>query len=922
MSPFLIGRDRERQAIDRLLAEARAGRGGTLIVTGEAGIGKTALLEDAAGRASDLRQLEARPLEAERELPYAALGDLVRPLGETAIAGLPAPQAEALRAALALGPPAPAARYGVASAVLQLLALEASTQPLLLVLDDAQWLDDESAEALDFALHRLGDAPVAVLAGARTAEGRAIDLPGAVTLPLSGIETGDAVELLRRRSPALDEDVGRTLAARTAGNPLALREAAASLAPEQLSGAQPLPKTTYVGTELERYFARAAESLPEDTRRALLVAAVDDSRDAGVVEAALARIELDPRALEPAETAGIVHRRRGALDFDHPLERSALLQAAGEPDLRQAHAALAHALEDRPGGGLRLALHLAAAAPAPDEGVAARLEQEALSARAQAGPRAALLVYEHAARLTPDAPLRARRLLESARDAVAAGLFDRAGQLLDEVLEQSGTDEGLRSEVQLLRGRGALAAGDPQRARVLLTAEADRVADRDPAAAATLLLESAAAQMATGDTEGLIADASRARLLATESGAPTRIVAELVLGEGLLAAGRSAEGWPLIDAGLPMLRDPALWLELPELVGMAGQAAMWIERFDVARGLLAPMADAARRAGAVRALIYPLAALSHVDHRTGPWAQARAEATEAVELAREAGPGPLLAFSLVALARIEATTGAADESAARLEEALELARMLGLGAIEQHAMAARGLLELGRQRYSDAAAVLDALRLRDEREFRVGPGVLMWHADLAEALIRDGRPAEAEGVVTDLEARAEPGFGSWARAAAARCRGLLADDADVDDRFREALRLHDDGPLMPFERARTELCFGERLRRAGRRRDSRVPLRSALAELQRLGAGPWAERAAGELRASGERLRRSAESEAELTPQELQVATVVAGGASNNEAAAALFVSPKTIEFHLSRIYRKLGLRSRTQLARALGSQD
>jgi DNA-binding CsgD family transcriptional regulator len=361
-------------------------------------------------------------------------------------------------------------------------------------------------------------------------------------------------------------------------------------------------------------------------------------------------------------------------------------------------------------------------------------------------------------------------------------------------------------------------------------------------------------------------------------------------------------------------------LAVAEVVGMAGHASVWIERWDRARRVLDHLVESARRASAVSALIYPLAARAHLDYRTGRWATARAEAAESVELALDTGQLPLLSHSLAALARVEAAMGQEEDARRHVREGLELVARFQAEAIGAYLQAALGGLELGLGRVPEAIEALEACD-RMMRRIEVQPAIVQSAPDLIEAYVRAGRREDAEAALARLEAESARTGSAWAAAAVARCRALLAPDDAVRERFEEALALASALP-MPFERARTQLALGERLRRAKQRAQARGPLQEALDAFERLGARPWAERARTELRATGQSSTRRSETAAEqLTPHELQIALLVAQGMTNREAAAALFLSPKTIEYHLGQIYRKLDVRGRAQLARLMAME-
>jgi DNA-binding CsgD family transcriptional regulator len=448
-------------------------------------------------------------------------------------------------------------------------------------------------------------------------------------------------------------------------------------------------------------------------------------------------------------------------------------------------------------------------------------------------------------------------------------------------------------------------------AHELLLGEAERVRSRDPRRAAGMFLEASVAHMMTGDMHAMVATAERARSLATSADPAVELLATVVIGEAHLALGEFEQGEALLGACEPYLLegDP---MAIVEVIAMAALASVWIEKWERAQRIFDRLIAAAREASAVSALIYPLAARAHLGLRLGRWAAARADATESVELAQDTGQVPLLSHGLAALAAAEAAMGQEEACRRHVSEGLSLVARFQGDATAVLLHGALGSLELGLGRVPEAIEALEAARLGAER-LRLHPSVGLFAGDLIEALVRAGQREDALALVERLA-----GGSAWVSVVEARARGLLAPESQVRARFSEALALHDGLP-MPFERARTLLALGERLRRVRARADARGPLKEALETFERLGARSWAERARSELRATGEQQARRTETAAEqLTPHELQIAVLVAQGMTNREAAAALFLSPKTIEYHLGQIYRKLDVRGRAQLARLM----
>ena len=665
---MFVGRERERARIDRLLQEARAGKSGALLMHGEAGIGKTALMRWAIGQATGLRVLRARGIETESDIPFAGLAELVTPLLDR-VDDIPEVQARALRGALALGPATPHDRFTVPAGLLSLLAVAAEDQPVLVAIDDAQWLDEPSLEAFLFAGRRVGAEGIALLGALREGTAAAaLEVPWLERLRIAPLVEAEARELLAasqldRMVPTVTDRLVQT----AAGNPLALLEIPRLLSDGQRAGREPLEEPLRPGTGVERAFRRALDGLGETAGRALLVAASAHTGRVGVIEPALREAGLTMDDLAPAEEARLIAIADGEVEFRHPLLRSTAYHAAGAGDRRAAHAALAAAA---PVGSPERAWHMAACAVAPDEEVAAALEAAALDARGRGAHATAARDFGRAAQLTPDDEPRARRLLEAATDATRSGEAEHALSILRDAARLA-SDPLLAADVQRMTGHVEMRRGSPLVAYELLVAEAERVRSRDPRRAAGMFLEASVSHMMTGDMHALIATAERARALATAADPAVELLATAVIGEAYLALGDVEQGDALLSVTEPYLLegDP---LAIVEVVGMAAHSSVWIEKFERAQRIFDRLIAAAREASAVSALIYPLAARSHLDFRLGRWAAARAGATESVELAQDTGQLPLLAHSLAALAHVEAAMGAEDACRRHVAEGLAL----------------------------------------------------------------------------------------------------------------------------------------------------------------------------------------------------------------------------------------------------------
>jgi DNA-binding NarL/FixJ family response regulator len=907
----LVGRADETAAIEGLLAHARGGTSSALIVHGEPGIGKTALLEEATTAAGDFTLLSVRPLEAESELAFAGLSDLVRPILHL-LDRIPDPQRAALAGALALGPPAPGDRFAVAAATLSLLAAAAEEAPVLAIVDDAHWLDTPSREALLFAARRLRREGVLLLFGMREREW--IGQAGLETLELGGLPLADAVDFLQSRGATVDPVIRERLVEQTRGNPLAILEALTNLTEEQLLGKAPIADPLPVGNSLEHAFAEQVRGLPLPTRRALLVAAASETGSPGEIGRALAETGLASSALEPAEREGIITIGRERIEFRHPLIRSAAYHLHDAPERRAAHRAIAAALQDAPE---RAAWHLAAASTGPDDDVAALLEGAAMNAFARNAYAAAARAFEAAAGLSSTDRDRLRRTTDAGRALWLGGEGHRASGLLESVLDLA-VDPTVRADLAHLRAMSMFFTRPVAETQAMLMVEADRVEPHDRARAAALLAIAAASRFMAADQEPAAKIARRGLQLAGGSAAAPMGCRSLAAMAHAIA-GEVEEALVLVE---PLVDEFLAVDEVfvdPLALGAIPQTLKFMERWESADAVLDRVVAAARAAGAPSMLTFPLAVGADADLRRGRLAGSYAAASESVQLAAETGQIVESSFSLVTLARVEAVLGLEEDCRAHLAAGLEHARQNGVTSIDLFAAAALGLLELSLGHADRAVVALgECQRLEEGFDVRL-PTINMSAADYIEACIRSGALTEAKRSLAVLEHRADQTGLRWPAAVAARCRGLLADESGYERELATALDLHGDD--MALERARTLLCLGMRRRRSRRRSDARVALHDALTFFEAAGAKPWAEQARAELRAAGDDPGPTAvTSLRELTAQELQVALVVAEGASNKEAAAALFLSPKTIEFHLGNVYRKLGLRSRAELVRKVAS--
>lgn len=894
----LYGRSAETAAIDDLIARAGKGQGGALVLRGEAGAGKTALLDLAASHGGPMRVLRTTGVEAEADLAFAALHQLLLPVTGL-LDALPEPQAEAVRGALGLAPAGSGDRFLLAAGVLSLLAEAAAPDGLICVVDDFQWVDRPSADALLFAARRLRTEPIAMPLAVRGDT----PVPGLPSLEIAGLAEPAAAELLDAGF-TLAPPVRRELVALTGGNPLALRETARLLTDAQRAGREPLPDPLPGGSRL---FGDRVAALSAGARLTALLAAVES--DLGLVLRAAERLGADEAALPELESAGLAGVSGTRVRFRHPLIRSAVYEAASPAARREAHAALAEVSDaSEISEGDRRAWHLAGAALGQDESVAAALARAAERARDRGGYGAAATALTRAAELTPAPLVRARRLTDAAEAAWLGGRPGQAESLLAEARELAGADTALTMEIARLRGRFELNSGNAAEAvRILAAGDTlDMLADASEAASYV------------GDTAAMIEIGRRAAAF------PEGFLRDVVAGIGATLAGDG--GHDLLRRALGRtgeLREAAdfLW---------ATAAASHLGEVDLSAELAERAGRVARVSGMAGQLPVVLEFVATAERLAGRLAESRAVSEEGLELAREAGYANTVAAHLANLAAVAALRGEEEACARHAGEALAIAVPHRVGLRAGLAAYALAMLDLCLGRFAAAHDRFTAIAA-------AGPGAghptVVWRStpDRIEAAVGAGDADAARAALEAYERWSSHAGTAESRALLARCRGLVLPDDQAVEALGEASRLH----ANPFEAARTGLLLGERLRRTHRPGEARAHLRAALETFRRAGADPWARRAYGELRAAGESVRPEENGPEEngpetpvavpdvrgtaldaLTPQELRIATLVADGATSKEIAARLFLSPRTVEYHLYKIYPKLGITSRTELAR------
>ncbi|GGW98915.1 LuxR family transcriptional regulator [Streptomyces malachitofuscus] len=906
----LLSRVKERARLRQLVADARQGRSGVLVLRGEPGIGKSALLEEAVAEAAGMTVLRATAIEMEAELAFAGLGDLVRPV-EHLVDRLPPAQASALRTALSLEEGHPPDTVTLGAATLTLLTDAAATSPVLVAVDDAHWMDEASARPLLFALRRLQAEGVAVLVTARDGEGCRFAEAGLPTVTLTGLEPAAAAALVRKVAdvPA-DSEAFERLYRETAGNPLALLEAAPALG--RAEGAVQAPHGPLsVGPRLTAAYSVRLAGLPEAGRRAVTVAAAGYTEEAALLEAALRQLALGAEILEALETAHLIDRSGGRVRFVHPLLRAAAYHTAGAEQRREAHRALAGALADRTGPVDRdqRSWHLAAAAAGPDRAVASALADTAARARDRGALPAAVRAFERAADLSATPGDRGRHLLAAAEVAQLAGRGDQA-LALAEAATNATDDAAVCAGATGMRGQILLLRRPPRRVHDQLV---DMAAGLEAAQAVPLLVAAAGAACMGGAIAQARVTADRAAASACDGDASAfDHPAALMRAHTMMLAGERAEAAALLDACDTFLTTTDPLSIGVEATSFSAMDLMWLERFPAALTLLGRAIRRARGIGASERLVPYLTVLADTRLRTGCWDDAYALAGEGAALAAEIGQPVLQAYAVSTLARIEAARGRAEKCAEHARRFRALIEGRGAELVNPYMEAALGLLDLGTGKDSDAAARLYDLQQQVTAAGLREPVVLQHQPDLIEACLVADDLSGARAALDELVGQVQQAPSAWGRAVSARCRGLVHADEHA---FEEALLHHEQLP-DPYAKARTELAYGRLLRRRRKRGDARRPLVAARQVFERLRADPWTALAERELRAAGfDTPTRRGHEPVALTERETQIAVLVTKGHTNREVAAALFLSDKTVEYHLSHIYAKLSIRSRVELA-------
>jgi DNA-binding CsgD family transcriptional regulator len=909
--PMLLDRVDERASLDDLLDSARHGRSGVIVFEGDAGMGKTMLLEYAAESAGDLSVVRIVGVEAEQSFGFASLHRLLLPF-PGAIEELPAPQRGALKCAFGLSTQSPADLFLVGLAALTLLADAAVPRGLLCVIDDAQWLDPESLQTMGFVGRRLGAEGIALVFGIRTPSDGLPALAGLRSLVIAGLPDSAASELLAGATPdPLDPDAVRRIVTETGGCPLALTELADELVISPRTGTREFFDPIPVGPRLEAHFRRQAEALSPEAQLFVLIAAVEGSGDVAMVRRVAMDLGCDAECEDEAVRARLLVTEP-RLEFRHPLIRSAVYGAARQTDRVKVHRALA-SLINRDLQPDRWARHAVAIATGPDEGLARGLEAAAHQARERGGFATEAAMLTQAAEFSEDVSRRSERLLKAAKAATTAGLYQPASALVTEARPEL-ADPLSMAQAQQLEGRLRIPLGQPHTAAALLLAAAQQFLTLDADLARESMLEAFDAflisqHLTDGTTGPILAQAAQEiRRTSNEPELADRLLnaTTLLLGSGyrpavneLREAVRQFRMGPTTVSEITQWHNYGTWFADELLDDRSYQA--WVDRVEAT----------ARDMGALDALSVALVAAANHNIRAGRFADAEANFVEAAELA-SARLGRSEVWRLLDM-ELHAWRGNEKETRRTTSALIEGGLAFGTGSTLFQAHRALAILHVGAGRY---AAALDAAEYSTSRD------ALGWTSQslhlVVEAGVRSGARGAAERALAELEMRAQASGTHWALGLLARSQALITENDTAEALYERAIAELEQC-LVVTDLAHAHLVYGEWLRRQKRRLDARVQLRKACDMFETMGALGFSERTNLELAATGERARqRTPDKASELTPQERQIATLAGQGVKNSEIAAKLFISAHTVEYHLRKVFRKLNVNSRYELKSVL----
>lgn len=899
----LVGRDTERALLAALVDQARHATAGSVVVRGDPGVGKSALLDGLVAESADCTVLRTRGLEVEAPLAFGALHRLLLPLARLR-GQLPMPQARALRVAFGEDDGPSVEPFLVGVATLSLLTAAGEEAPVLCVVDDAHWLDPATAGALLFCARRLGADRVAMVFAARDGARELFDAPELPELALTGLGAADSRALLTGQvgSEVAEEVVGR-LIEDTRGNPLALIELSGELTRAQLTGAAGLPAQLHLTAQVERAFLERSRRLPEPVQSVLLLTAADDTGRFDVLRLAGRRLDLGEDILQAAMDSGLLVRTDNTVTLRHPLVRSAIYQAASDPDRRRAHGAIAEALA-KSGDVDRETWHRSHAAQGPDEDLVDALEEVGARSQRRGGYVAALKAYERAAQLSTDGARRPRLAFAAAHSAWACGQGSRAQELLAEARE--GTDDPVvRCDLARLRGHIEVNIGSAPEAHRIFVEAAHAVLAVDPVRALGTAVAAAVMRTFGADSGTPLRWEELLAATAGDDSARTRCLRQM-----LLAMTRAAEAqWSAAVEALDVALVIGEEVDDRDVLWNLGNAALQLGDDRHQQEFYSYALSRAREAGAVTAVIYCLQRLCFSHYAAGDHVAVRVNAEEALALGDSIGQPGMTALPVAWLTLLAAIQGREDYvDLLRRLEALVVAHPLGITADPVHDLMcwAMAVHAAGEGDASDALHHVSRLRMPVIRRMAAAEGM--------EAAARAGDIDNARAWTSELAEFAEATGRPWARAAVAFGRALTA-DAEAEAYFDEALSLAEAG--RPLDRARAQLAYGEWLRRNQRRVDARTHLRHALETFRDVRAASWESRAEQELRSSGETARkRDPSTLLELTPTELKIAQLVSSGLSNKDVAAQCWISPRTVAFHLRNVFAKAGVTSRVELAR------